>query len=379
MSDLCATLRAYEQAAQQRMTASARAYFSGGAGDEITLAANVQAWQNMRLLPRVLRDMRHADSSTEVLGRRWSVPVMLAPIALQCWAHPDGEQASAMAASALGVGMCLSLQTSTHMQHVAAAFEPERSRASGGAPLWQQLYFTGDMDATLALATQAARSGFEAIVLTVDAPVQGVRDGMREAGFRLPDKVTAVHLPDAPRAGIDTGVASGQATATFCAGMMQHALRWDTAQQLIQGIRQNLGLDVLLKGILHPDDAQRGIEAGAAGIIVSNHGGRTLDTLTHTAAALPGIHQRLVDSGLRDSTSLLVDGGIRRGSDVCKALALGADAVLLGRPYIYALAQAGAQGVAHCLRLLLDELEASQALLGCADLSQAHRHLFPEP
>lgn len=381
MADLCATLNAYARAAQQRMNASAWAYFSSGAGDEITLQSSVQAWQNIRLLPHVLQDLRHANTATEVLGRRWSVPLMLAPIAFQRWAHPDGEQASAMAASALGAGMCLSLQSSTHMRDVAAAFEPEASRENGGAPLWQQLYFTGNIDTTLQLATQAAQSGFEAIVLTVDAPVQGVRDQMREIGFHLPKDVTAVHLSNPPNTQY-TNVQNGNGMeadnanqSRFCGGIMQHALRWDTTQELIHHIHNTLNMPVLLKGILHPDDAVRAVKIGADGIIVSNHGGRTLDTLLSTPSALQNIHQALSDNRLRQHTSLLVDGGIRRGSDVFKACALGADAVLLGRPYIYALSHAGAQGVAHCIRLFLDELETAQALLGCASLAQAATHL----
>ncbi|MGR6805912.1 alpha-hydroxy acid oxidase [Sphaerotilus natans] len=350
----------YAAAAAERLDAQARAYFDGGAADELTLAANLQAWRQIGLQSRVLRPMAGAHTRVELLGRTLAHPVLLAPVAYQRLAHPDGEIATAQAAAALQAGMVLSTQSSVPVETVAHIVR--RDPESG--PLWFQVYIQPDRDFTLALVRRAEAAGCEALVLTVDAPVSGARDRERRAGFRLPPGVRAVHLeglrlPPAP------ALRPGQ-SALFD-GLLADMPTWDDVAWLVGQTR----LPVLLKGITHPDDAGLARQVGAAGLIVSNHGGRTLDTLPATAELLP----RIVAAA--DGLPVLVDGGIRRGTDVLKALGLGARAVLVGRPQVHALAVAGAQGVAHMLRLLRDELEIAMALTGCRCLAEAASALSP--
>ncbi len=344
----------HAQQAQQRLTDNAWAYFSGGAGDEITLHANRSAWDALRLRPRVLRRLAGGHTRTTLLGRTLAHPILLAPVAFQRLAHADGELATAYAAAALGAGMVLSTQASTPLEAVAQAFLAD----AGRGPLWFQLYLQHDRGFTRTLVQRAEAAGYEALVLTVDAPVSGIRDRERRTGFHLPPGIRAVHLEGLAEHPAQP-LQSGQ-SALFD-DLLHHAPTWDDVQWL-QSITR---LPVLLKGILHPEDARQAIALGVAGIIVSNHGGRTLDTALPTAQALPAVVQ-----AVQGRLPVLVDGGIRRGTDVFKALALGASAVLLGRPAIYGLANAGAVGVAHVLRLLRDELEASMALMGCATLAE---------
>ena len=350
----------YAAAAAERLEAQACAYFDGGAADELTLAANLRAWQQIGLQSRVLRPMAGAHTRVELLGRTLAHPVLLAPVAYQRLAHPEGELATAQAAAALQAGMVLSTQSSVPVEAVAHIIR----RDPDSGPLWFQVYIQPDRDFTLALVRRAEAAGCEALVLTVDAPVSGARDRERRAGFRLPPGVRAVHLeglrpPPAP------ALLPGQ-SALFD-GLLAAMPTWDDVAWLVGHTR----LPVLLKGITHPEDARLAREAGAAGLVVSNHGGRTLDTLPATAELLP----RIVAAA--DGLPVLVDGGIRRGTDVLKALGLGASAVLVGRPQVHALAVAGAQGVAHMLRLLRDELEIAMALTGCRCLAEAADALSP--
>lgn len=336
--------------AQARLDPAVWAFFSGGAGDEHTLRANPAAWQAQTLWPRVLRPLAGGHTRIELAGREWAHPIWLAPVALQRLAHPDGEWASALAAAAQGAGFILSTQSSVPLERVAQATLGDPGRG----PLWFQLYWQPDRGFNRALVQRAEAAGYEAIVLTVDAPVQGVRDRERRAGFQPPPHIQAVHLAEAP-------IPAGD-PATFCAGVPAHAPTWEDVAWL-QG---QTGLPVWLKGVLHPLDARQALALGVAGLIVSNHGGRTLDTLPATATALPAIRD-----AVHDALPLIVDGGIRRGTDVLKAVALGARAVLVGRPLAYALAVGGALGVAQMLRLLRDELEMAMALAGCRTLADA--------
>ena len=345
----------HELLAQQQLDANAWAYFSGGAADEITLGANRRAWDQLTLQPRVLRALAGGHTRTELLGRTLSHPILLAPVAYQCMAHPDGELASAYAAAALGAGMVLSTQSSTPIEAVAQAMHGDPD----SGPLWFQLYVQHDRGFTRELVRRVETAGAEALVLTVDAPCSGARDRERRAGFRLPAGISAVHLAGLPPAPVQP-LAPGH-SALFD-GLLQHAPTWDDVQWLQSVTR----LPVLLKGVLHPLDAAQAARLQVAGLVVSNHGGRTLDTAPATAHALA----RMADA-VQGALPLLVDGGIRRGTDVLKAVALGATAVLLGRPAIYGLAHAGAVGVAHVLRLLRDELEIAMALTGCSTLAQA--------
>ena len=340
----------HERRARERMTPEADAYFNGGAADEITLHANRQAWSRLSLWPRVLRSSSLPDLSTTLLGRLWPTPLLVAPMAQQAWLHPDGERATALAAATSGAGMVLSMQSNTSLEQVAL----DVAKQAGRGPLWFQLYHLGDRAWTLELAQRAAHAGYEALVLTVDAPIHGVRDRERRASLRMPSHLSWPHMPPNVHHGQDLQA------------LLQKSATWDD----VAWLRVHSPLPVLLKGLLHPDDARQACEMGMAGVIVSNHGGRVLDTTPSTAAVLPNIAEAV--SG---RIAVLVDGGLRRGTDVFKALALGADAVLLGRPVAHGLAHAGARGVAHVLRLLLDECMATMALCGTAaieDIGSGH-------
>ncbi len=351
----------HEALARQRLDDNAWAYFSGGAADELTLRANRTAWDHWQLLPRVLRPLAGGHTRTELLGRHWPTPLLLAPVAYQRLAHPDGELASACAAAVQGAGLVLSTQSSTPLEAVAQMVLGE----AGRGPLWFQLYWQHDRGFTRELVRRAEQAGYEALVLTVDAPVSGARDRERRAGFRLPPGVSAVNLAGlAPPP--STALQAGQ-SALFD-GLLCHAPTWAEVEWLQAQTR----LPLLLKGVLHPDDARQAVRLGLAGLVVSNHGGRTLDTAPATAHCLP----RVVEAVAGD-LPVLVDGGIRRGTDVLKALTLGARAVLVGRPCVHGLAHAGATGVAHVLRLLRDELEIAMALCGCASLAPPWPELLP--
>jgi 4-hydroxymandelate oxidase len=348
------TLADHEAYARTRLDDNAWAYFSGGAADELTLRANRGAWDQLQLLPRVLQPLAGGHTRVTLLGRTLAHPILLAPVAYQRMAHPDGELATAHAAAALGAGLVLSTQASTALEAVAQAMLSDADRG----PLWFQLYLQHDRGFTRELVQRAEAAGYEALVLTVDAPSSGARDRERRANFRLPPGIRAVNLEGLPP---PPPVDLGAGQSALFDGLLRHAPTWDDVVWLQAQTR----LPILLKGVLHPDDARQATRLGVAGIVVSNHGGRTLDTAPATAQVLP----RVVDA-VGGALPVLVDGGIRRGTDVLKAMALGASAVLLGRPYVYGLANAGAVGVAHVLRLLRDELEIAMALCGCRQLDQ---------
>lgn len=357
------SLADYERHAQARMGAGAWAYLQGGAGDEHTLDANARAWQHLQLLPRVLRRTAGGHTRTQLFGRTLAHPLILAPVAYQKLAHPEGEMDTALAAAAQEAGFVLSTQASTRLEDIGDAIAADDLRG----PLWMQLYLQSDRAFTKALLHRAEAAGFEAIVLTVDAPTSGVRDRERRARFHLPAGISAVNLLGMAPAPAREVPANG---STLFDELLHHAPTWDD----VAWLRSQTRRPILLKGVLHPDDARQALSLGVDGLIVSNHGGRTLDTVLPTARALP----RIADAVGADMP-LLVDGGIRRGTDVLKALALGARAVLIGRPYVHALATAGALGVAHCIRLLRDELEAAMALTGCATLADIHRDIIDQP
>ncbi len=349
------SLADHEAHARTRLDNNAWAYFSGGAADEITLRSNGSAWNDMQLVPRVLRALAGGHTRMELLGRTLAHPILLAPVAYQKMAHPDGELASAHAAAALGAGMVLSTQASVALETVAKSVLDDPQRG----PLWFQLYIQHDRGFTRELLRRAEQAGYEALVLTVDAPTSGARDRERRVGFRLPPGITAVNLAGLPPAPV-LRLTPGQ-SALFD-GLLATCPTWADVEWLQTQTR----LPLLVKGVLHEDDARQAVKLGLAGVIVSNHGGRTLDTAPPTATVLP----RIVDA-VSGALPVLVDGGIRRGTDVLKAICLGASAVLVGRPYVYGLTNAGAMGVAHVLRLLRDELEIAMALCGCATLAQA--------
>ncbi len=345
-----------ERVAAGRLGAGELGYFAGGAGDELTLRENVEAWRRWRLRPRVLAGLGEWETGVEVLGAEASMPVLVAPVAYQGLVDPDGEAAMARAAAAAGAVMCLSTLATRRPSEVAAAAPEGRH--------WFQLYCFRDSGATDALVAEAAESGFEAIVVTVDAPRGGNRERDRRTGFEIP---AGLGVPSVAAAmGAERAVTIEQ---TFA--LMDPALNWSDLEELAGGC----DLPVLVKGVLTAEDAELAVEHGAAGVVVSNHGGRQLDRSLATADALPEV----VDV-LAGRATVLVDGGIRRGVDVTVALALGADAVLVGRPALWGLAAAGEEGARRVLELLRDELELALALCGCsspAELTRAHLRKAP--
>lgn len=333
----------YAPHARARLDPNAWAYFEAAAGDGLTRRANRAGWDAIALWPRVLRTLPGLDCSVELLGRRWPSPLLVAPMALQRLAHADGEFGMALAAAAQATGLVLSSQTSTSLVSVADAVRGD----AGRGPLWFQLYLQPDRDATLEIIRRAESAGYEALVLTVDASVRAAHGDLR-----LPPGVAAVHGSVSAGAGLPA--------------LLERAVAWDDVAWLLRETR----LPVLLKGVLHPDDARQARLLGVRGLVVSNHGGRHLDGAVATAVALP----RIADA-VGGTMTLVVDGGIERGGDVLKARALGADAVLVGRPVLYGLAAAGAVGAAHVLRLLRDQLSIAMAQCGVARLQDADRGL----
>jgi 4-hydroxymandelate oxidase len=342
-----ARLADYEAHARARLSPEAWSYFGAHAGDGITTRSNRDAWDALRLLPRVLAGVKSVDTSSELFGRSMRWPVLVAPMALQKLAHADGELAMALAASSLEAGFILGSQSSTAIETVAAAFGTAPARG----PFWFQLYLLPDRGATLELVRRAERAGCEALVLTVDAGARAART------LNLPPGVSTVNLPPQP-------------APQSLPELLAQAPGWDD----VAWLRAQTRLPVLLKGVLHPSDAKEAVRQGVAGLIVSNHGGRVLDGAAATATALPAV----VDA-VAAALPVLVDGGIYRGTDVLKALALGARAVLVGRPLLWALATAGAAGAAHALRLLRDELQLAIAQCGAGSVGQLSRDLFPAP
>jgi isopentenyl diphosphate isomerase/L-lactate dehydrogenase-like FMN-dependent dehydrogenase len=346
----------FERLGEAKLEQGPRDYFAGGAGDELTLRENVAAWGNWRLRPRVLNDVRAVSTRTEVLGKPVEMPVLVAPVAYQRMAHPEAEAGMARGAAAAGTAICLSTLSTTRPAEVAAA-------APGGRH-WFQLYAFKDAGVTRALMDEAVEAGFEAILVTADAPPGGKRERDRRNRFTLPKELGTPSL---------TAATGGEQALTIeqTFALMNHALTWDDVADLAS----ECSIPVLVKGLVTPEDAELAVEHGAAGVVVSNHGGRQLDRCLATAEALPEVADALEGRG-----ALLVDGGIRRGVDVATALALGADAVLVGRPALWGLAAAGHEGVAAVLGLLRDELELTLGLCGCTapgELNRSHLRRAP--
>ncbi len=336
--ELPLTIADFERAAGELLPADAHGYYAGGAADELTLRDNVGAWSRIAIRPRVMVDVTHRDPSTTVLGRRRPHPLIVAPTAFHRLAAAEGELASARGAAATGTPFCLSTLSTTAAPELAAAV-PEAGR-------WFQLYVLRDRGVTRELVAGAVENGYEALLLTVDLPVLGIRERDLRSGFS--QSATAVPSVDA------TG-RSGTLTMQEIAALIDPALTWDD----VGALAAEAGLPVIVKGVLRPEDARRAARSGAAGVVVSNHGGRQLDTVLSGADALPAI----VDE-VGAEIDVLVDGGIRRGTDVLKALALGARATMVGRPVIWGLAAGGAAGVQRVLELLLAELDVALALAG---------------
>lgn len=348
--DSLITLADYEAAAEAVLEHGAHGYYYGGAADEITMRDNLSAWARIAVRPRMLVGVGERDSSITLLGLRRPHPLIIAPMAYQNLAHPDGEVATAQGAAATGTTMCLSTFANTSIGALSRAV-PDVSR-------WFQLYVFSDRAITRELIAQAVEHSYEALVVTVDLPVPG----LREREIRTPaDAAGADLVPAAAAAGL-----SGQNTPTDFTALIDPDLNWSD----IERFAADCPLPLIVKGVLTPEDALLAAEHGARGIVVSNHGGRQLDTVLAAADALPEI----VDA-VGDRLELIVDGGIRRGTDVLKALALGARAVMIGRPLLWGLAVGGAQGARRVLELLLAELDGALALAGAPRAEEVDRSL----
>jgi isopentenyl diphosphate isomerase/L-lactate dehydrogenase-like FMN-dependent dehydrogenase len=337
-------VREYESVARERLDESAFAYLVSGANDELTMAANRDAFDRISLRPRVLVDVAEVSTATTVLGCEIALPVIVAPVASQRAFHPEGEAATARAAAVAGTILCVSTLATTGWDDIAAT----------GVARWFQLYVPRDEGLLAEILAGVAAHGFGAVVLTVDTPVLGRREQSLRAPLTIPHPF-----------GIEALGRSGM-TPTRAFDAMSASVTWPDVERFAALTR----LPVVLKGVVTGEDARLACDHGAAGVVVSNHGGRQLDGVAATIDALPEVVEA-VDGRIE----VLLDGGVRRGTDVMKAIALGARAVLIGRPAIWGLAAGGEEGVRHVLELLGDEVELALKLLGCrspGEISRAH-------
>jgi len=334
------SLADYQRYFTARIAPEIAAYIDGFAADGISARANEQAFARLNLLPRRLRSLKGATTQLRLFGETLPTPILIAPMAYHRLIHPQGEIATAKAVALTGHVLTVSTQASVALEEIAL----ERQ-----ANLWFQLYPRRDLHESYDLIDRAINSGYRAIIVTVDAPVSGVRNYEQRAGFRLPSTVSAVNL-----AGYKPeNMSQARPGSPIFQGMLDNVIDWDILTLLVNYSR----VPLLVKGIVHESDAVRAVEVGCAGIIVSNHGGRVLDTMPAALDLLPPIVRRI-----GDEVPILLDGGVRRGTDIVKALALGAKAVMIGRP--------GVQGVVHMLTLLQTEFEMAMALCGCASLDR---------
>jgi 4-hydroxymandelate oxidase len=353
--DRCVNVADFEALARRRMEPAFFDYFAGGAEDERTLARNREGFERLVFLPRVLVDVSRVDTSTRVLDTTVSMPILLAPTAYHRLADPEGEVATARGAGAAGTLMVVSTLSTCTLEEIAAA-------ASG--PLWFQLYVYRDRSLTERLTARAERAGYRALVLTVDTPRLGRRERDLRSRFRLPPGVGIANLAGEGERR-QRWDAQGS-MAAYANEQLDPSLTWEA----VEWLRRATNLPLILKGVMRPDDAARAVDAGVAGVWVSNHGGRQLDAEEATILALPGVTE-----AVRGRAEVFIDGGFRRGTDVLKALALGARAALIGRPFLWGLAAAGEPGVRRVLDLLRDELSLSMGLAGVPDIAAIDRSL----
>ena len=339
------SLKEFEPAARTVLPHPVYEYIAGGAGDEITLRENESAFDRIRLWPRVLRNVRTVDPGVSLFGVRFRSPIILAPVAYQKMMHPLGELASVRGAGRAGVPFVVSTNTTTLFEDLAAA---------ATQPLWFQLYFQRERAETKALIQRVEAAGCQGVCVTVDTPVLGTRVRQFRAGFQLPSEMDTPHNQRG-------GGARGNSD------LDRHTpIEWSD----IEWLRSVVHSKLWLKGVLHPEDAEQAIRLGVDGIMVSNHGARNLDTTVATIDVLPSICRQV--SG---RVPVIVDGGIRRGADIVKALARGAAAVMIGRPYVYALAVDGEDGVARSVELLERDFRYAMALVGHASVETLDRTL----
>lgn len=351
----------WEQKAREVLPDGPFDYIAGGSGAEETLASNRTAFSKWAIVPRMLRDVSRRSLGIELFGQSWKTPVLLAPVGMQAIAHPKGELATARAAAAAGVPMVVSTVSAHSLEQIAGTM--------GDAPRWFQLYWSNDREVCASMVKRAETAGYSAIVVTVDTVLLGwkrrdfrngyspLREGKGLANY-ISDPIFCSRLAE---------VNMENAVEEVLRNIYHPTLNWDD----IDYLRQHTGLPILVKGILHPDDAKIAVERGVDGIIVSNHGGRQLDGAISTLDALPAIAE-----AVEGRIPVLLDSGVRTGADVVKALALGAAAVLIGRPFMYGLAVAGEQGVASVIDTLIQELDVSLALSGASSVEELNSRIL---
>ncbi len=352
-------LHDFEALAADNLPIMVYGYYVSGSDDELTLAENENAFHRIQLRPRMMRGVRERDTSVTVLGRKLAAPVMVAPMGFMKMAHPQGEIAVAKAVASKGLLMILSTMSNTTLEEVAQ---------TNDAPRWFQLYVYRDREVTRELVQRAEAAGYEALVLTVDVPVLGKREADIRNQFHLPGHLVAANLVETMKALDETESESGLAAHVHA--LQDDNLTWDD----LAWLQSITALPIVVKGVLRGDDAQLAVEHGAAGVIVSNHGGRQLDTAPAAIDVLPEIAD-----AVGDRAEILMDGGVRRGTDIMKALARGAKAVLIGRPVLWALAYDGEDGVRLALDLLTDEFSKAMALAGCRSTAEITEDLLYRP
>lgn len=338
-------------------------YYRSGADEQRTLADNVEAFNRWCLVPRVLRNVSMVDLSVSVLGQKLSMPVCIAATAMQRMAHPEGETATARACRAVGTGMMLSSWATSTIEEVA---EASALATGAGGILWMQLYIYRDRELTLSLVRRAEQAGYQAVFLTVDTPYLGRRwDDVRNQ-FKLPTHLSMSNFSSASLSFSESSYGNDSGLAVYVAKAIDPSLSWDD----LRWLKKHTYLPVIVKGVLSAEDAVQAVNYGVDGILVSNHGARQLDGVPATLDVLSE-----VVSAVQGRCDVFLDGGVRQGTDVLKALALGAKAVFIGRPVLWGLACQGEQGVTELLMLLKEELRLAMALAGCRSVSEVSRAL----
>ena len=345
----------FEEAARKKLPQNIFGFFAGGAGEELSLRENIAAFDRLKLMPQVLKGINSFNLSTKILGQDVSFPLLIAPMAFQKLAHDQGEIAVAKAISRHGIVMAVSTLSTSHLKDI--------KDVSSISP-WLQVYIYKDRKITKNLIKQAFSLGYGAIVLTVDTPLYARRSRELQNPIELPSSLQLVNLVEA---GLKLDKITPSSLPQYLSSLLAPSICWKD----IEWLRSITSLPILLKGILHPDDVQIAVEHDIEGIILSNHGGRQLDTAITALEAL-----QLIREDLKTKAEIIVDGGIRKGTDILKALALGAKAVMVGRPVIWGLAVDGEEGVFKVINILKDELSMAMALSGFSSIDQINKNII---
>jgi isopentenyl diphosphate isomerase/L-lactate dehydrogenase-like FMN-dependent dehydrogenase len=350
-----------EAIAKQKVEATAFDYIASGANDEITLRNNVESYKKIQLVPRRLASNKHPSTAIELLGQKMDYPILIAPTAFHGLSHKDAELGTAHAANKTNTTMILSTLSNTTIEETSVA----------GANMWFQLYIFNNREITLELIRKAEEHGYKALVITVDAPILGKRERDIRNQFHLPNHLSIANLAMHMDAAQLDERKSASSLESFFQEQLNNELNWDD----IHWLNSQTTLPIILKGILHPEDAKLALQAKIAGIVISNHGGRQLDTEITSIDALPAIA-----AIVKETIPIIIDGGIRRGTDILKAIALGANAVLIGRPIVWGLADEGIDGSVKVINFLQEEFKQSMQLVGCKNIKElSNEFIYQEP